>query len=913
MNIVAVIQFSVLGVFVCWSVIRIMENLTHFNLSHNLVPNNIDDLVNTQLKDDQSGDVLANIRKTIMSYIENKTFNYHIASKSKAQIFDRRQISVMATNADRTNLVLRVDEYFCNLVWAHLWTDAEVMHNKYSLFLDNFLDRQYIEQQHKPQEKRTSDKLIQLLQYWFASTATGNTYHYEHIKMWLCPQYDYIYTAAGFRLLLNRYLQPNEPIQMFILRIAKLFSYNPKKGLLNTSLWHIYYNLFGSGHLQISSVLADASNADDSVLPGEACCLMVGTDTYDRSFIRQIERVCSIASLGVGVGINLSNVPNQGVLQNGQIHNGMEAVLKRLDSCSYLHIYERKPNIAVYIHVHCDTIYTLLCTRNPLKKHLSNIFPGLFVSNYFMYCVQHDLSWYLFSGRPCLDGICLHDVSGAAYQQLFQRMVDLKMYSYEKKARDIMNSIVSAIAETGAPYIVFQDQLNKYNNQKHKGPIKTLNLCSEITNYADANDTASCTLMSVNVARYKTFKSVQVMTNNIVEELSVISMPTILLCDNSGGTSSSSSSASSSCANSFSLPSHSSSSCCIDNDDDNDIIAENNNSIQNNDTVVDDDDDDDDDDIFYDTVNNTTTTTPTKSSITNNSPINNADTKTYADGAVQYPEYFQYVYNLGFMATYALNNLMGPKRQRREIGISPMGVFDLAVMLNENPTTIAAQVCEILYMGAVVASISYAHNHHVVCCNYPGSGYQKAQLQFDLRGVQPLYPKLWAKIRPYMYHGMANSMLTTQAPTATTAHLTGVCESVTLPMNFFTIHESENGRCPLIPYGCMISVAKYFNNTITLQNDINQQVAMYAKSAPYVDHSQATQFFLEWTNQNIFNLITKTYMSKLKTGIYYALARRHNKTIPLAPENSFTTQRLKVLDEEHMQTSHSNTCMSCAE
>ena len=50
--------------------------------------------------------------------------------------------------------------------------------------------------------------------------------------------------------------------------------------------------------------------------------------------------------------------------------------------------------------------------------------------------------------------------------------------------------------ETGTPYILFKDAANKKSDQKNMGMIKGSNLCTEIMEYSDANETVVCNLAS---------------------------------------------------------------------------------------------------------------------------------------------------------------------------------------------------------------------------------------------------------------------------------------------------------------------------------------------------------------------------------------------------------------------------------
>ena len=64
-------------------------------------------------------------------------------------------------------------------------------------------------------------------------------------------------------------------------------------------------------------------------------------------------------------------------------------------------------------------------------------------------------------------------------------------------ARDLWFQIMDAQMETGTPYLLYKDAVNKKSNQKNVGTIKSSNLCCEITEYSDDKETAVCNLASI--------------------------------------------------------------------------------------------------------------------------------------------------------------------------------------------------------------------------------------------------------------------------------------------------------------------------------------------------------------------------------------------------------------------------------
>jgi len=82
-------------------------------------------------------------------------------------------------------------------------------------------------------------------------------------------------------------------------------------------------------------------------------------------------------------------------------------------------------------------------------------------------------------------------------------MPDLKRI----KARALMSKIIEAQIETGQPYMLYKDAVNNKSNQKNIGVIKSSNLCAEIVEYSEKDETAVCNLASIALPKFVTDES----------------------------------------------------------------------------------------------------------------------------------------------------------------------------------------------------------------------------------------------------------------------------------------------------------------------------------------------------------------------------------------------------------------------
>jgi ribonucleoside-diphosphate reductase alpha chain len=116
-------------------------------------------------------------------------------------------------------------------------------------------------------------------------------------------------------------------------------------------------------------------------------------------------------------------------------------------------------------------------------------------------------------------------------------------YESEKKARrcvsarDLWFKILDSQMETGTPYIVYKDACNLKSNQQNVGTIKSSNLCTEIIEYSDENETAVCNLGSIGLPTFvneatkqfdyeKLHQIAKIVTNNLNSVIDVNFYPT---------------------------------------------------------------------------------------------------------------------------------------------------------------------------------------------------------------------------------------------------------------------------------------------------------------------------------------------------------------------------------------------------
>jgi ribonucleoside-diphosphate reductase alpha chain len=88
--------------------------------------------------------------------------------------------------------------------------------------------------------------------------------------------------------------------------------------------------------------------------------------------------------------------------------------------------------------------------------------------------VQNNESWSLFDPDECPG---LTDVYGDDYRKLYTEYESKKLYREQIPAREIWKAVFVSQKESGIPYILYKDHVNRNNNQSNIGVVKSSNLC----------------------------------------------------------------------------------------------------------------------------------------------------------------------------------------------------------------------------------------------------------------------------------------------------------------------------------------------------------------------------------------------------------------------------------------------------
>ncbi|MEA1013952.1 ribonucleoside-diphosphate reductase subunit alpha [Sphingomonas sp. LY54] len=289
---------------------------------------------------------------------------------------------------------------------------------------------------------------------------------------------DSLLTEFGKDTLRDRYLLPDESYQDLFARVASAYADDADHAQ------RVYDYISKLWFMPATPVLSNGGTGRGLPI---SCYLNSVTDSLNGILETWNENVW-LASRGGGIGTYWGNVRGIGepVGLNGKT-SGIIPFVRVMDSLT-LAISQgslRRGSAACYLDISHPEIEEFLEIRKPsgdFNRKALNLHHGVLVTDEFMECVRAGSEWVLRSPK---DGSERGTVDA---RSLFQKLVETRL-------------------QTGEPYIIFIDQVNRSMPKHHRDlglKVSTSNLCSEITlptgiDHLGNARTAVCCLSSLNL------------------------------------------------------------------------------------------------------------------------------------------------------------------------------------------------------------------------------------------------------------------------------------------------------------------------------------------------------------------------------------------------------------------------------
>ncbi|WP_054952869.1 class 1b ribonucleoside-diphosphate reductase subunit alpha [Flaviflexus massiliensis] len=247
-------------------------------------------------------------------------------------------------------------------------------------------------------------------------------------------------------------------------------------------------------------------------------CFLLRIEDNMESISRAINSSLQLSKRGGGVALNLTNLREQGApikkIQNQS--SGIIPVMKLLeDSFSYANqLGARQGAGAVYLSAHHPDIMRFLDTKRENadeKIRIKTLSLGVVIPDVTFELAKRNEDMYLFSPYD-VERVYGKPFSDISVTEKYEEMVaDKRIKKTKINARQFFQTIAEIQFESGYPYIVFEDTVNRAN--PIDGRISMSNLCSEILqvsepstynadlSYDQVGKDISCNLGSLNIAK----------------------------------------------------------------------------------------------------------------------------------------------------------------------------------------------------------------------------------------------------------------------------------------------------------------------------------------------------------------------------------------------------------------------------
>jgi ribonucleotide reductase alpha subunit len=246
-----------------------------------------------------------------------------------------------------------------------------------------------------------------------------------------------------------------------------------------------------------------------------SCFLLgIGDSMDDEGGIPDCWKTCSkISKRAGGIGIGITPIRSEGSLIRGTngYSSGIVPMLRVFnDIARYVNQGGRRNgSFAMYLepwHGDIMDFLQLRKTQGKEERRTRDLFTALWIPDLFMKRVaasyektDNTVMWSLF----CSDRFSnLYNIYGDEFETEYLKLEREGRYIKQLPVLDVWRAILSSQKETGTPYMLYKDSVNRKNNQSNLGVIRNSNLCAEIVEYSDEKEFAVCNLASISLNKF---------------------------------------------------------------------------------------------------------------------------------------------------------------------------------------------------------------------------------------------------------------------------------------------------------------------------------------------------------------------------------------------------------------------------
>ena len=237
-----------------------------------------------------------------------------------------------------------------------------------------------------------------------------------------------------------------------------------------------------------------------------SCFLISAKDDSIDGIYDTIKECAQISKWAGGIGLHVHNIrARKSIIKSTNGHSDGIIPMLRVFNATARYVNQagkRKGSFAIYLepwHADIMEFLELRLNQGDEEARTRDLFTALWIPDLFMKRVRDGGDWSLFSPDTAPG---LSDVYGEEFEKLYETYENEGKAIYTVPAAKVWMAVLKSQTETGTPYMLYKDSCNKKSNQKNLGVIKSGNLCTEIIEYTDKDETAVCNLGSLALPKF---------------------------------------------------------------------------------------------------------------------------------------------------------------------------------------------------------------------------------------------------------------------------------------------------------------------------------------------------------------------------------------------------------------------------
>ena len=328
----------------------------------------------------------------------------------------------------------------------------------------------------------------------------------ERLETAVNPLRNNLFEYFGLRTVHDRYLLKDpktravfETPQYFFMRVACGLAHTADEAI------ELYEQISKLDYMPSTPTLFNSA----TLRPQMSSCYLLDSPEDDlQGIYKKYTDIALLSKFAGGIGVAYHRVRSRGSLIKGTNghSNGIVPWLKTLDSsvAAVNQGGKRKGACCVYLETWHSDIEEFLELRDNTgdeAKRAHNLNLANWIPDLFMKRVEAGGVWSLFDPKTTPH---FTDLFGPEFEKAYVEAEERGEFVRQVKARDLYARMMKTLAQTGNGWVTFKDASNMKCNQTLRpgNVIHLSNLCTEILEVTNAQETAVCNLGSINLARH---------------------------------------------------------------------------------------------------------------------------------------------------------------------------------------------------------------------------------------------------------------------------------------------------------------------------------------------------------------------------------------------------------------------------